>query len=83
MTQRDLTHHCVTLAHQFRLGQSAAAVMELPALLEQAMGQLPSQQQSEFGAIVAALLTCQERQDWIGLADWLEGEMVALLERLD
>ncbi|WP_139459756.1 hypothetical protein [Aeromonas veronii] len=60
------------LAHQFRLGQSVAASQALPELLQEVFteqGNLPP-------GLVAALLQCQERQDWLGLADYLEYEVV-------
>lgn len=63
------------LAHQFRLGQSVAASQALPELLQEVLteqGYLPP-------GLVAALLQCQERQDWLGLADYLEYEVVHCL----
>ncbi|EIS3739901.1 hypothetical protein LO908_002266 [Aeromonas hydrophila] len=63
------------LAHQFRLGQSVAASQALPELLQEVVteqGNLPP-------GLVAALLQCQERQDWLGLADYLEYEVVHCL----
>ncbi|HGY5237543.1 TPA: hypothetical protein ACNV64_002194 [Aeromonas salmonicida subsp. pectinolytica] len=64
-----------TLAHQFRLGQSLAASQSLPGLLQEALterGALPPE-------LIAALLRSQERQDWLGLADYLEYELVHTL----
>ncbi|PTT52935.1 hypothetical protein [Aeromonas sp. HMWF014] len=63
------------LAHQFRLGQSVAASQTLPVLLQEALterGSLPPE-------LIAALLRRQERQDWLGLADYLEYELVHTL----
>ncbi|HHQ4592457.1 TPA: hypothetical protein ACSP2D_001707 [Aeromonas veronii] len=60
------------LAHQFRLGQSVAASQALPELLQAVLteqGNLPP-------GLVAAMLQCQERHDWLGLADYLEYEAV-------
>ncbi|WP_309265288.1 hypothetical protein [Aeromonas salmonicida] len=63
------------LAHQFRLGQSLVASQTLPGLLQEALterGSLPPE-------LIAALLRSQERQDWLGLADYLEYELVHVL----
>ncbi|PKQ75051.1 hypothetical protein AOX56_20220 [Aeromonas sobria] len=63
------------LAHQFRLGQSLAASQTLPGLLQEALtaqGSLPPD-------LIASLLHSQERQDWLGLADYLEYELVHTL----
>ncbi|MEH8261561.1 hypothetical protein [Aeromonas veronii] len=63
------------LANQFRLGQSVAASQALPELLQEVLteqGNLPP-------GLVAALLQCQKRQDWLGLADYLEYEVVHCL----
>jgi len=70
----SLTTRIRTLAHQFRLGQSLAASQSLPGLLQEALterGSLPPE--------LIALLRSQERQDWLGLADYLEYELVHTL----
>ncbi|MFQ1845132.1 hypothetical protein ACK36I_04075 [Aeromonas veronii] len=74
-----LKHHCITLAHRFRLGHHVESALTLPDLLEQVLLALPHEHRSEAARIIAALLACQERHDWLGLADWLEGELAALL----
>ena len=55
------------------------SALTLPDLLEQVLLALPHEHRSEAARIIAALLACQERNDWLGLADWLEGELAALL----
>jgi hypothetical protein len=40
---------------------------------------LPPEQEGDAVTIVSALLACQEHHDWLGLADWLEGELASLL----
>lgn len=65
----------IALAHQFRLGESVAATQTLPTLLQAILterGMLPAE-------LVTAMLQCQERQDWLGLADYLEYELVQTL----
>ena len=69
----------ISLAHQFRLGESVAATQILPTLLQDILttrGGLPSE-------LVAAILQCQEWQDWLGLADYLEYELVQTLNSTD
>ncbi|HEH9409907.1 TPA: hypothetical protein ACNU2W_003051 [Aeromonas salmonicida subsp. pectinolytica] len=71
----SLTTRIRALAHQFRLGQSVAASQTLPVLLQEALterGSLPPE-------LIAALLRSQERQDWLGLADYLEYELMHTL----
>lgn len=71
---------CIALARRFRLGHHVESALALPPLLEQVLQELPPQRQHDIAAIVGALLACQERHDWLGLADWLEGELIAILD---
>ena len=41
------------------------------------------EQQRQFQSILSAMLACQERQDWIGLADYLEYELQQLFIELN
>jgi len=71
----SLITRITALAHQFRLGQSVAASQILPVLLQEVFteqGSLPPD-------LIASLLYSQERQDWLGLADYLEYELVHTL----
>lgn len=71
----SLTTRIRALAHQFRLGQSLAASQTLPGLLQEAL----TARGSLLPELIAALLRSQERQDWLGLADYLEYELVHTL----
>lgn len=71
---------CITLAHSFRLGHHVESALLLPTLIEQVLQAIPSAHHNEAVTIISALLACQERHDWLGLADWLEGELTALLQ---
>lgn len=71
---------CKALAHNFRLGHHVESALLLPTLIEQALQAIPSEHNNEVVTIISALLACQERHDWLGLADWLEGELAALLQ---
>lgn len=66
------------LAQQFRLGMSLDAAMALPPLMKSLLPLLPSLSptaQRQLPQIMSAILACQEREDWLGLADWLEYEL--------
>lgn len=77
----QITH----LAHQFRLGMSLDAAIALPPLMKSLLPLLPSLSptaQHQLPQIMSALLGCQEREDWLGLADWLEYELLHVLSEL-
>ena len=71
-----LITNTIALAHQFRLEEPVTALQTLPTLLQDILtnkGTLPPE-------LVAAMLQCQERQDWLGLADYLEYELIQTLD---
>lgn len=71
-----------TLAGQFRLGLALDAALELPPLMKSLLPLLPTlppATQQQLPQIMSAILACQEREDWLGLADWLEYELLHLL----
>lgn len=76
---QEKARHCAGL---FRLGRDVEGGVEMVALFE---GVLPLfaapalQQQST--ALLGQLLAAQERQDWIGLADSLEYELLELIDQ--
>jgi hypothetical protein len=74
-----IKEQCIALAHNFRLGLHVESALLLPTLVEQALQALPQEQHRDAVTIVTALLACQERHDWLGLADWLEVELATLL----
>ncbi|MEQ7919540.1 hypothetical protein ABQX22_10115 [Xanthomonas sp. WHRI 1810A] len=68
----------------FRLGRDIEAALAMVELIDSAMPLVnarPMVEQQGWGQILSAILDCQERQDWIGLADWLEVEFVVALQR--
>lgn len=72
----------ITLAKRFRLGLHIEAALELPVLLKSLLPLLPTLSptaQQQLPQVMSAMLACQERGDWLGLADWLEYELVQLL----
>lgn len=69
------------LALKIRLGHNVEAGLMLVTYLEQLVTvypKFPVEQQRQFQSILSAMLACQERQDWIGLADYLEYELQQL-----
>jgi hypothetical protein len=67
--------HC---AHLFRLGRDIEGALKMVDVIDAAMPLASFGQQAEWTQVLGAILQCQERQDWIGAADWLEIEFVAL-----
>ncbi|MDH0749155.1 hypothetical protein N5D61_22775 [Pseudomonas sp. GD03842] len=68
-------------ARLFRLGRDIEGALKMVALIDVALplfSSRPAQEQAQWAQVLTAILQCQERQDWIGLADWLEGEFLAL-----
>ncbi|MNG85445.1 hypothetical protein D3C79_442040 [compost metagenome] len=76
----NLQQECTSLARQLHLGYSLESMLALPGLIEQVLAELPLSRHAQATRIVAAMLACQEHHDWLGLADWLEGELMGLLE---
>jgi len=74
------------LALQIRLGFNVEVGLLLVGYVEtlvNAYPQFPAEQQRQFQLILSAMLKCQENQDWIGLADYLEYELQQLITDLD
>ena len=74
------------LALKIRLGLNVEAGLLLVGYIEKlvsAYPQFPAEQQHQFQLILSAMLKCQENQDWIGLADYLEYELQQLITDLN
>lgn len=70
-------------ADLFRLGRDIEAALIMVELIDTAMPLMTARSpadQHAFGQVLNTLLNCQERQDWIGVADGLEFEFLPLLE---
>lgn len=68
--------HC---AHLFRLGRDIEAALKMVDLIDITMPLFASrskEDQAQLAHVMSEILRCQERQDWIGVADWLEVEFV-------
>ncbi|PYB90117.1 hypothetical protein DMX03_06830 [Pseudomonas koreensis] len=77
---QDQCRQCAAL---FRLGRDVEAALTMVDVFEQAQQCLASASvdiQQAWAQVLTQMLDCQERQDWLGLADYTEYELVELLE---
>ncbi|WP_223630063.1 hypothetical protein [Pseudomonas atacamensis] len=77
---QDQCRQCAAL---FRLGRDVEAALTMVDVFEQAQQRLATASmdvQQMWAQVLMQMLTCQERQDWLGLADYMEYELVELLE---
>lgn len=77
-----LINEANAIALKLRLGKNVEAGLDIVSLLEKvvkisATTSHELQQQVKF--IITQILHCQESQDWLGLADYLQYELVYLL----
>ena len=76
-------HQCRQCAALFRLGRDVEAALTMVDVFEQAHQSLSSASvdiQQAWAQVLMQMLDCQERQDWLGLADYMEYELFELLE---
>jgi hypothetical protein len=69
-------------AQLFRLGRDIEAALEMVELFERAMPLLAERPaaEREYGTqLLERMLECQQRQDWLALADYMEYEWVECL----
>lgn len=74
---------CRQCASLFRLGRDVEAALSMVEVFEGAQQLLlvaPADAQQRWAQILTHMLVCQERQDWLGLADYMEYELVELLQ---
>ncbi|WP_191488640.1 hypothetical protein [Pseudomonas sp. FEN] len=67
----------------FRLGRDVEAALEMVEVFDTAQLALqgaPQEVRQQWAQLLTRMLACQESQDWLGLADWMEYELVGLLE---
>ena len=72
-------HACAAL---FRLGRDVEGVTVMVGLFDEAMPLLAGRsmaQQADCAAMLSEMLACQQAQNWLGLADWLEYEWLGLV----
>lgn len=69
-------------AHLFRLGRDVEAglsMIELAGGVQLSLEVANASIQQQWVALLGCLLGCQEQQNWLALADYLEYELVQLL----
>lgn len=74
---------CRRCAGLFRLGRDVEAALDMVDVFEGAQHLLVSASpdiQQSWAQVLTQMLVCQERQDWLGLADFMEYELIGLLE---
>lgn len=73
---------CTECAGLFRLGRSVEAGLDMVDVFEGAgshLGRRSPDQQQQWVQLLTMMLACQQAQDWLGLADYMEYELVQLL----
>lgn len=73
---------CRQCAGLFRLGRDVEAALSMVDVFDGAQQLLlsaPADVQQVWAQILTQMLDCQERQDWLALADHMEFELVDLL----
>lgn len=65
----------IEISRRFRLGLSLSAALDLEPFLARWIPTLGALELRAAVPILQAMLACQSREDWIGLADLLEYEL--------
>lgn len=74
---------CRQCAGLFRLGRDVEAALNMVDVFESAQRLLqfaPADTRQVWAQLLTQMLDCQERQDWLGLADYMEYELIELLQ---
>ncbi|MBK5510998.1 hypothetical protein [Pseudomonas sp. TH15] len=78
-------NECRQCAGLFRLGRDVEAALTMVDVFDEAQRLLltaPQDVQLKWTQVLTHMLACQERQDWLGLADFMEYELIELLENV-
>ncbi|MBX9407562.1 hypothetical protein K5E40_17965 [Pseudomonas baetica] len=81
MTQAFITQ-AQQCAAMFRLGrdvEAGLAMIDLAGTLQPCFDMASGQSQQQWLQILGLMLECQEAQNWLALADYLEYELVQLI----
>lgn len=80
-----LPEHVVEEAREcaklFRLGRDIEGALKMVEVIDRSLPLMDgssAERQAEWGRVLSEILACQERQDWLGAADWLEFEFVEI-----
>ncbi|WP_079229135.1 hypothetical protein [Pseudomonas putida] len=77
----NAARHCTAArecAALFRLGRDVEGALRMVELFD---GVLPLVEPQAGAVVLQAMLDAQQRQDWLALADYLEYELLHLIER--
>jgi len=83
-TIEQCVDECRQCAGLFRLGRDVEAALDMVEVFEGAQQLLmsaPATVQQDWALVLSQMLDCQERQDWLGLADWMEYELIEVLQK--
>lgn len=83
-TIEQCVDECRQCAGLFRLGRDVEAALDMVEVFEGAQQVLisaPAPIQQDWSFVLTHMLDCQERQDWLGLADWMEYELIEVLQK--
>jgi hypothetical protein len=83
MTESSLVTKARQCSALFRLGrdvEAALLMVQLCSDVQSAMGRENVEVQSRWTTLLSDMLACQEAQDWLALADYLDHELPQLLE---
>lgn len=75
----EQAQQCATL---FRLGrdvEAGLAMIDLAAALQPSFDQADADTQHQWLQVLSLMLECQEAQNWLALADYLEYELTQLI----
>ena len=82
MNEMSLVEQTRQCAGLFRLGRDVEAALfmvEVGSQVQSRVESAGSEVLSWWSAVLMRMLDCQERQDWLALADYMEYELVDLL----
>lgn len=80
MSATELASQCQRLATLFRLGMHTQGAMDMLSTLEALPAVVPAEHAPMLAQYLQQMLDCQQHQDWLGLADYFEFELMALLK---
>ena len=82
MQKALITKKLQLYACHLRLGRSLEVMESLVDLLVEILSQIDDKNGSfanSIGIIFSSILACQQREDWLGLADYLEYDLIKIL----
>ena len=80
----ELKQEALRIAHRLRLGHEVQAQLDVVALAERLLGFASAERAADLASWadwIGRVMACQEAQDWLGLADYLEYELLELFDR--